>query len=567
MHVLQRTGAVLSFAAIAWLGTACERTDTPTEPGPSGLVTALATTTHWVNDNDPNGGLYVPPGTSCTDPGYMTITEAVAVSSSGDIIQVCEGNYTETVTILHPLTLLGPNVGIPLAGTRGPEATVTSPVTTFSLMPGDGVTIDGFTINGNIGIAVEGSSNGTLIQSNIITGGLRSLSLNNSVGSASSNASVLNNDLISNSRSLHLDGPHSNLKINGNRFSGPAAAPGIFFSALPPHPMPGFEFSNNQVLHTANMATNISNATVRGNTFDVAVPGDEMLLISLENSIVTENIFKGDDQIACLRLWGDEIPGFVVPSHHVTISENTFSDCGRVLGPTPSSNYAIQLGPDVHHIDIKNNEIDDGVEGVNTADETPWVVTQEIHINFNNITDNTSFGIRNGQSGILDGECNWWGAADGPGLVGPGSGDNVSNNVDFTPWLTAPAPGGSCVGGLGLHGMVTGGGQIIVDAMGGRGSFGFSAKLETQSGHLDYMNHVTRKHLNCTVTSVMITPPNAAKLSGDCSSKNYTGTFEAEVEDNGNPGKGNDKFKITYTGAIDGDEGDGTIRSGNIQIK
>lgn len=33
---------------------------------------------------------------------------------------------------------------------------------------------------------------------------------------------------------------------------------------------------------------------------------------------------------------------------------------------------------------------------------------------------------------------NWWGAADGPGGEGPGSGDTVSDGVDISDWLTAP---------------------------------------------------------------------------------------------------------------------------------
>jgi nitrous oxidase accessory protein NosD len=556
MHALQRTAAVLIWTAIAWLGAACDQVDTPTEPGPSGLVTALATTTRWVNDDDPNGGLYVPPGTSCTDPGYMTISAAVAAASSGDIIQVCAGTYNESVRITQPLTLLGPNAGVSWDGVRGSEATVTWPVfNTFDITDGDDVTIDGFTINGGfIGIAVIVSSNNLLIQSNITTGGLRALSLD----APGSNLSVLNNDLISNTRSLHVDGAYTNMVISGNRFSGPAATTGIAFTGgTPPNSIAGFEFTDNEVLHRANMASNISNATVSGNTFDAVLAGNENLLISLQNSTVTDNIFEGDDANACLLLWGSQFG--LVASDHVTISDNTFSDCGTAADP--SSNFAIQLSQDVHHIDIKNNEISSGIEGVNTDDTAPWDVTDEVHINFNNITDNTSFGVRNGQMGVLDAECNWWGAADGPGPVGPGSGDNVSNNVDFRPWLIAPAPGGPCAGGFPSGGTVNGGGQINVD--GGRGSFGFSANAARQRGHLDYMNHDNRDHLNCTVDEVVIISETEAHLEGTCSSKSYTGDFEADVEDNGEPGKNSDKFTIMYGG--NPPEG-GTLRSGNIQI-
>src|SRR6476659_9651725 len=53
----------------------------------------------WVNDDDPNGGLYAAPGTSCDNPGYPTIQSAVTSSVSGDRINVCPGTYTEEVTI------------------------------------------------------------------------------------------------------------------------------------------------------------------------------------------------------------------------------------------------------------------------------------------------------------------------------------------------------------------------------------------------------------------------------------------------------------------------------------
>jgi hypothetical protein len=63
--------------------------------------------------------------------------------------------------------------------------------------------------------------------------------------------------------------------------------------------------------------------------------------------------------------------------------------------------------------------------------------------------------------GPLDGTCNWWGDANGPGPVGPGAGARVSSNVTYTPWLIAPAPGGACLGST--PGKVTGGGQIQSD--------------------------------------------------------------------------------------------------------
>jgi hypothetical protein len=462
--------------------------------------------------------------------------------------------------------LLGPNANISWNGTRGAEATVTSGATTFNVTDGQDVTIAGFTIIGDFGVYVGGTmggtTNNTVIQNNIITGVTRALTLDD----PGSGARVLNSDLISNVRSLHVSGgPYTDMKINGNRFSGPAAATGIFFSGALTNSITGFEFENNQVLHHANLASTISSGTVSGNTFNVASPGSLNLQIDLHNSTITANTFDGSDVTACLQLFGSQFG--LVPSDHVTVSGNTFNHCNV---------YGIQLSPDVHHITITNNAISNGFDGVNTRfildDNTgavvgPWDVTgKEIHINLNNITGNTEFGVKNLNNGILDATCNWWGDASGPGPVGPGSGDKVSMNVDFTPWLTAPAPGGKCIGGLRPSGgQVTGGGQVPVNNItGGRGSFGFSANATRQSGHLDYLNHVNGTHLNCTVNMVAILPPgNKAHLEGMCSSKNYTGSFKADVEDNANPGKGADKFTVTYnTTTIEG----GTLISGNIEI-
>src|SRR5437762_6836443 len=61
--------------------------------------TAALAITRWVNDDDPNGGLYAPPGTSCNNPGYRTIQAAVTAAATGDDINVCPGTYEEQVTI------------------------------------------------------------------------------------------------------------------------------------------------------------------------------------------------------------------------------------------------------------------------------------------------------------------------------------------------------------------------------------------------------------------------------------------------------------------------------------
>ena len=65
------------------------------------------------------------------------------------------------------------------------------------------------------------------------------------------------------------------------------------------------------------------------------------------------------------------------------------------------------------------------------------VFQENVVAHFNKICGNTEFGIWS-LGAYVDAICNWWGAADGPGPVGSGSGDNVSDYVDYNPWLSKP---------------------------------------------------------------------------------------------------------------------------------
>ncbi len=70
-----------------------------------------------------------------------------------------------------------------------------------------------------------------------------------------------------------------------------------------------------------------------------------------------------------------------------------------------------------------------------------------VRINQNDIYNNAQEGVYNYNANpfTVDATYNWWGAADGPGPVGPGSGDGVSLKVDYSPWLTAPIGVGAAV--------------------------------------------------------------------------------------------------------------------------
>lgn len=76
----------------------------------------------------------------------------------------------------------------------------------------------------------------------------------------------------------------------------------------------------------------------------------------------------------------------------------------------------------------------------------PEVTVNDIHVNFNNIFGNTGtgiYGVFNGGIGTLDAKNNWWGDPTGPynPMLNPsGKGDQISDGVNFEPWLINPYP-------------------------------------------------------------------------------------------------------------------------------
>jgi hypothetical protein len=66
----------------------------------------------------------------------------------------------------------------------------------------------------------------------------------------------------------------------------------------------------------------------------------------------------------------------------------------------------------------------------------------DARITNNNFDCSTGVYVMSIDNGPVDARYNWWGADDGPGTVGTGSGAYVSNNVDYVPWACKPTTGG-----------------------------------------------------------------------------------------------------------------------------
>jgi uncharacterized repeat protein (TIGR01451 family) len=125
---------------------------------------------------------------------------------------------------------------------------------------------------------------------------------------------------------------------------------------------------------------------------------------------------------------------------------------GNEIYNSNSTNGALYVAWNVNNVTVTRNNIhNNGVAGgtptygVRVGKNTlfPTLVT----VNENCIAGNEAGLFYNApdSSAVLDAQRNWWGAANGPGPIGPGSGDTIATanggQVDFTSWQSGPIPG------------------------------------------------------------------------------------------------------------------------------
>ena len=192
------------------------------------------------------------------------------------------------------------------------------------------------------------------------------------------------------------------------------------------------------------IAKGSDNAVITGNT--VLNSGDHGIWVggagwcgpSCNNAIITDNYVDG------AREGGISF----VASDGAIISGNTITNA---VGEGWSKG-ALSLKDGPSNVEAFNNTIygnDGNWNGYNGTghgigvDGTP----SNIYLNYNKIYDNTGYGIYNYSGVTIDATHNWWGHASGPGGEGGrtnpagkiiGKGDEVSDNVNWDPWLSQP---------------------------------------------------------------------------------------------------------------------------------
>jgi parallel beta-helix repeat protein len=338
-------------------------------------------------------GMALAAGPVCTVPGDFATIQGAVNDAGCTTINVAAGTYAEHVTVNRAVTINGANVGIAGNGVRVPESVITGDAIGALQITADGVTINGFKIMGGTnalgaGVHISSTASGYLLTNNIVTGNQIGIYAN------SDGASTISNNL-----------------ITANNLAGSSGGAGIYS-----------EFTN---------ALTINNNEITGHTTNNPIIFAATAAGVHQNDVISNNNIH-DNNCGCSAV-------YALGMNNASFTGNTISAQG--------SN--IRLGGADATVAISKNILSGGTVGVNIIDDGFLLgPISGVTVNRNSITGHTDFGVSNtGQTAAVDATCNWWGAANGPGPVGPGSGDKVTTNVTFTPWLTSNNLAGPCTGG------------------------------------------------------------------------------------------------------------------------
>jgi len=375
-----------------------------------------------------------------TIPAGSDIQAAINAASPGDVICLAPGVYSPAskININKSVTLQGPQADVdprPSAGTvRTPgdtsmEAIIDGSASSLSgiiVITADNVVLNGLEIRGGSGDLVDSETSsptsGTVLQYNII---------------------------------------HDSSGDEGVQLRNVAGA----------------RIEYNYVYATTgdgiNLCCGSSDGVIQFNeVYDISSPDAAVYVYGATSTTIQCNLVHqvnnndgiklGSKNGADASLVGGSVRYNVV---HTTVQDgiaiytsDTLVD-GNEVFDSVSENGAIYLAHEISNVTIVDNNVHD-----NTLDPSKWgdpgaimigtaVDASTVTVNNNNITGNTVNGVTNKATALLNAEGNWWGAADGPAGAGPGGGDAVSTNVDFDPWLTAPAqPQGEnpCIQAIGV---------------------------------------------------------------------------------------------------------------------
>jgi hypothetical protein len=346
---------------------------------------------------------------------FNSVQDGSDAVAGGGTVNVRPGTYSERVTIHKPVDLRGAQYEVDptAAGARtnpADESTITeaglptpNPDVLIEISnSAPDVTIDGFTLigdptNGTADTSVVRAwSDDLTIRNNIMDGRYDVLYKGGDTFTVDHNRMVVDKTGVT-----VQPNPATNVTVSDNVLTlGPSAATDA----------------------AAIYMTACSQCSVTGNTASGFINSNGLGGSNLSHLTVSGNTFIGNRK--GVNIWGN--------STYITISDNDLSS---------SREQGVSIkGQD---IDITGNEINDNGD-VGISIDRHVIDTERVTILCNNVHGNANYGVKVNAALVaetVNAEYNWWGDASGPfhPTSNPsGTGNAVSDLVDYDPWLSAP---------------------------------------------------------------------------------------------------------------------------------
>jgi hypothetical protein len=412
------------------------------------VLPASAAVTHWVSENENNP---VPPGKNCGRAGYTSIQAAVTAAGPGDTVMVCAGEYDEQVVInSKDITLTGQGDGTILRPSS--PATLTSfyayppscfwtgrrvwPVilvedsaaTTVTNLRIDGINLitagsgaEPDRISG-VAFAESGGAITDLTIDDIKSANYaqRTYVIDVSACDTPRSVDVTNNEVEDFSRAaIQAQGDDLTATVNDNKITGPGA--------IGPVNVP------NGIVFIGD-ATGIADSNYLTKMHHVGSPAKSAGLLAFAADDLAGITFSNNEA-------HDVDDGVILAS----FSKNVIVGPGNYLHQNEKG-IQIENNADLNQILFNRIHLNSivGIQVHGPLAVPPGSPSGPNNVaHCNSIWQNTD-GVINYNTHVFNAENNWWGHPTGPSGAGPGKGDTVSPNVDFTPWLDDPPHSGDC---------------------------------------------------------------------------------------------------------------------------